>query len=144
MTPAEAYAAVPLDTFVGRKSYLVDIVAESRGHCLLHAGDHAGAAVEFERLLDRIEKDTGRSNAIAIADRLGMPPAVLDRARSAAAPSEASIEDLLETLQRERDTLTDARRAEEHARAEAEEIREPLGRRLVRAKALGARLVARF
>ena len=71
----------------------------------------------------------GRSNAIAIADRLGMPPAVLDRARSAAAPSEASIEDLLETLQRERDTLTDARRAEEHARAEAEEIREQLGRR---------------
>lgn len=63
---AEAYAAVPLDTFVGRKAYLVDVVAESRGHCLLHAGDHAGAAVEFERLLDRIEKDTGRSNAIDV------------------------------------------------------------------------------
>ncbi len=71
----------------------------------------------------------GRSNALAIAERLGMPPEVLSRARTDASADAASIEQLLGELQHERDALADARRAEEVARAEAEEIRKNLSER---------------
>ena len=72
----------------------------------------------------------GRSNAIAIAERLGLPPAVLDDARAVYAPGEQSVERLLTELQRERNAAADARSAEEFARREAEEIRRHLRRRL--------------
>ena len=74
----------------------------------------------------------GRSNAFAIAERLGMPPEVLRRARSARAADGAeseSVETLLAELQRERDALQSARRSEETARAEAEQVRDQLARR---------------
>ena len=74
----------------------------------------------------------GRSNAIAIAERLGMPPEVLERARRARRDDDdgaETVEGLLADLQRERDSLEDARRAEQLATAEAEEIRAELARR---------------
>ena len=71
----------------------------------------------------------GRSNAIAIARRLGMPEAVLADAESGVDRDEASVESLLSDLQRERSAASDARVAEEFARREAEEIREALERR---------------
>ena len=71
----------------------------------------------------------GRSNALAIAQRLGMPERVLARARDAAPTETASMEHLLGELQRERDAIADQVRAERIAREEAEEIRTNLAER---------------
>ncbi len=68
----------------------------------------------------------GRSNAIAIARRLGMPAQVLDDALARFSPEQASVDNLLADLQQERSAAGDARRAEEFARREAEEIRAQL------------------
>lgn len=71
----------------------------------------------------------GRSNALAIAQRLGMPERVLDRARQSAPSETASMEQLLGELQQERDAIADQVRAERIAREEAEEIRASLAER---------------
>ncbi|MCY3733709.1 MAG: Smr/MutS family protein, partial [Chloroflexi bacterium] len=71
----------------------------------------------------------GRSNALAIAQRLGMPERVLNRARDGAETDAASMEQLLGELQRERDAIADQVRAERVAREEAEEIRTSLAER---------------
>ncbi len=65
----------------------------------------------------------GRSNAIAIAARLGMPKDVLKRARQAAGPEQERVGDLLADLQRERDRAVAERNAAERAAAEAEQLR---------------------
>jgi DNA mismatch repair protein MutS2 len=72
----------------------------------------------------------GRSNAIAIAGRLGMPEEVLAEARAQFSAERRQVEELLEQLQRERRELEEARRAERLAVREAEEIRTQLARRL--------------
>jgi DNA mismatch repair protein MutS2 len=71
----------------------------------------------------------GRSNAIAIARRLGMPEDVLEEATAHISPDQATVENLLGDLQTERSAAEDSRRAEEFARQEAEEIREGLRKR---------------
>ena len=71
----------------------------------------------------------GRSNALAIAQRLGMPERILDRARRAAPTETASMEQLLGELQQERDAIAGQVRAERIAREEAEEIRASLAER---------------
>ena len=71
----------------------------------------------------------GRSNALAIAQRLGMPQRILDRARQAAPTETASMEQLLGELQQERDAIAGQVRAERIAREEAEEIRATLAER---------------
>ena len=71
----------------------------------------------------------GRSNAIAIARRLGMPEAVLSEAAAGVDEEEARVEHLLADLQREHSAASEARAAEEFARREAEEIRQALGDR---------------
>ena len=71
----------------------------------------------------------GRSNALAIAQRLGMPERILDRARQDAPSETASMEQLLGELQQERDAIADQVRAERLAREEAEEIRASLAER---------------
>ncbi len=71
----------------------------------------------------------GRSNALAIAQRLGMPQRILDRARQAAPTETASMEQLLGELQQERDAIAGQVRAERIAREEAEAIRASLAER---------------
>jgi DNA mismatch repair protein MutS2 len=51
----------------------------------------------------------GRSNALAIAERLGMPREVLDRARTYVTPHARETEALLEEIARERTLAEDAR-----------------------------------
>ena len=51
----------------------------------------------------------GRSNALAIAERLGMPREVLDRARTYVTPQAQETEALLEEIARERRVAEDAR-----------------------------------
>ncbi len=65
----------------------------------------------------------GRSNAIAIAARLGMPADVLEQARQAAGPEQERVGDLLADLQRERDRASAERAGAEQAAAEAETLR---------------------
>ena len=65
----------------------------------------------------------GRSNALAIAERLGLPKELVEAARAAIAPDQAQVESLLYDIRRERDEAVAARFAEEQARGEAEETR---------------------
>ena len=71
----------------------------------------------------------GRSNAIAIARRLGMPEPILEQARGHTSPETADIESLLADLQGQRDQLELDRRAEQSAREEAETLRSELAER---------------
>ncbi|MDQ3700962.1 MAG: endonuclease MutS2, partial [Chloroflexota bacterium] len=72
----------------------------------------------------------GRSNALAIGQRLGLPGEILEAARVMVRPEEAQIEDLLAGIQAERDAARDTRLAAERARAAAEEQRVAAERRL--------------
>ena len=72
----------------------------------------------------------GRSNALEIAERLGMPRDIINEARASIAPEQRQVDELLSDIRRERDDAAAARRAEETARREAEEIRERLEQRL--------------
>ncbi len=85
----------------------------------------------------------GRSNAIAIAQRLGLPERVLSRARAGAGDDAATMEQLLGELQRERDTLSEQVRAERIARDEAEQIRAQLAERREELEAERDALLAR-
>ena len=72
----------------------------------------------------------GRSNALEIAQRLGMPREIIEDARTSIAPEQRQVEQMLEDIRRERDEAASASRSEEVARREAEEIRERLAERL--------------
>ncbi len=72
----------------------------------------------------------GRSNALEIAQRLGMPRDIIDEARGSIAPEQRQVDDMLSDIRRERDDAAAARRAEETARRESEEIRARLEERL--------------
>jgi DNA mismatch repair protein MutS2 len=73
----------------------------------------------------------GQSNALAIADRLGMPRDIIDRARQHIAPDRQELESLLSDIQRDRQAAADAARAEQIARREAEAIRAGLAEKLM-------------
>ena len=62
----EAYRAVPLETFEGPRAWLVDVVLEAQAYCVLRAGDRAGALREFERLLERFEREPQRAEMLAL------------------------------------------------------------------------------
>jgi DNA mismatch repair protein MutS2 len=74
----------------------------------------------------------GRSNALEIAQRLGMPREMIEQARESIAPEQRAVDDMLSDIRRERDEAAAARRAEETARRESEEIRAKLEERLER------------
>lgn len=72
----------------------------------------------------------GRSNALAIAQRLGMPEPIISSARSELNPTDLKAEDLLDEIHRQRDISRKARTAAENARREAEAMRSELAVRL--------------
>jgi len=72
----------------------------------------------------------GRSNALAIAQRLGMPEPIINAARSELSPTDLRAEDLLDEIHRQRDLSRKARSAAENARREAETLRAELAKRL--------------
>jgi DNA mismatch repair protein MutS2 len=72
----------------------------------------------------------GRSNALAIAQRLGMPEPIISSARSELSPTDLKAEDLLDEIHRQRDLSRKARTAAENARHEAEAMRTELVKRL--------------
>ncbi|PMP81198.1 MAG: endonuclease MutS2, partial [Chloroflexus aggregans] len=68
----------------------------------------------------------GRSNALAIAARLGLDPALIEQARSFIDRNEAQVEDLLAGIQRERAAAAEELRRAEELRADAEKYRDRL------------------
>ncbi|HEX9030156.1 MAG TPA: hypothetical protein VF823_13340, partial [Anaerolineales bacterium] len=72
----------------------------------------------------------GRSNALAIAQRLGLPGSIIAAARSEINPEELHAEDLLDEIHRQRDLAHQARSAAEKAHQEVENLRLELARRL--------------
>lgn len=72
----------------------------------------------------------GRSNALAIAGRLGLPQDIIEKARGDLNPAELQADDLLDEIHRQRDLAQEARQAAERANAEAKEMRKELADRL--------------
>jgi DNA mismatch repair protein MutS2 len=72
----------------------------------------------------------GRSNALAIAERLGLPVEIVDSAKGEINPADLRAEDLLDEIHRQRDLARQAREEADEARREAEAIRNDLADRL--------------
>ena len=65
----------------------------------------------------------GRSNALAIAQRLGLPEPIIVAARSEISPDDLRAEDLLNEIHHQRNQSRQARQQAEQARKEAEALR---------------------
>ncbi len=72
----------------------------------------------------------GRSNALAIAERLGLPEAIITAARQEIDPAELRADDLLDEIHRQRDASREARQRAEEARRLSEKLRAELAERL--------------
>lgn len=72
----------------------------------------------------------GRSNALAIAARLGLSPALIERARASMARQDVQVEDLLAGIHRERDAAAAELQRAMEVRADAEKYRERLAAEL--------------
>ncbi len=72
----------------------------------------------------------GRSNALAIATRLGLQPDVVQQAQRFLDPADVHVETLLEQIRHEREQAAEERAAQERARRQVEERRRELDRQL--------------
>ncbi len=72
----------------------------------------------------------GRSNALAISERLGLPTEILDEARGLVSPESLETEALLSEIKRVREEALRARQAAEAARSRAEGLERELRERL--------------
>lgn len=72
----------------------------------------------------------GRSNALAIAERLGLPETILDAAKSEVNPDDLRADDLLDEIHRQRRIARKEREKAERARIEAHRLRRELNERL--------------
>jgi DNA mismatch repair protein MutS2 len=68
----------------------------------------------------------GRSNALNIAERLGLPASIIERARSFLSTEELQVDDLLEEIKQAHDSAKIDRRLAEKDRKEIEELRNHL------------------
>ena len=72
----------------------------------------------------------GRSNALAIAERLGMPKRIIEEARTELNPLDLKADDLLEEIHRQREQSREARQEAETTRRRAKELQQELAKRL--------------
>jgi DNA mismatch repair protein MutS2 len=72
----------------------------------------------------------GRSNAIAIAQRLGLPEAILEAARNEVNPESLRADNMLDDIKRQRNLSHKERQKAEKARAEIHKLRRELAERL--------------
>jgi DNA mismatch repair protein MutS2 len=72
----------------------------------------------------------GRSNALAIAQRLGLNKAIIENARQELDPDEIRAEDLLNEIHHQRDMARKARSDADRMRSQAENMRNQLNNRL--------------
>jgi len=73
----------------------------------------------------------GRSNALAIAGRLGLPDEIIQAARGTLDPTDLQADDLLDEIHRQRKLAEDSRAAAERAHQEVEKLRIQLADRIV-------------
>ena len=83
----------------------------------------------------------GRSYALTIAARLGVPQEVIDDARTGISPVEQATEGLLQELQQERQVVEELRQEAEIARAESVRMRRDLHAQLADVESAKANLV---
>ena len=72
----------------------------------------------------------GRSNALAIAERLGLSKGIIQSARGLLDPADLQADDLLDEINQQRTIARKARGAADRARFEADQIRKDLAQRL--------------
>jgi DNA mismatch repair protein MutS2 len=72
----------------------------------------------------------GRSNALAIASRLGLQPEIITRARSFLSAETEQVEDLLASIAHEREAAANEQQQAQEIRAEAERVRDQLQQEL--------------
>lgn len=72
----------------------------------------------------------GRSNALAIAEKLGLPAAIISQARTAIHPDELRAEDLLDEIYQQRRLAREAREQAEHSQQESVRMERELTARL--------------
>ena len=72
----------------------------------------------------------GRSNALSIAQRLGLPETIIQAARAGINPEDLQADDLLDEIRRQREMAQAARQAADRTRGEAEEMQAELAERL--------------
>ncbi len=72
----------------------------------------------------------GRSNALAIAERLGLSTEIIENARSMINPMDLKADDLLNEIHHQRNLAHKARGAADRARFESEQMRRELAQRL--------------
>jgi len=72
----------------------------------------------------------GRSNALAISERLGLPKEIIEEARSMVDPTELKAEDLLDEIHRQRSISRKERYKAEMSRSEARRLERKLNERL--------------
>ncbi len=127
-----ALARAILDYLRERGSYVVATThyPELKAYAHLTPGvENASVEFDVESLSPTYRLSVGlpgRSNALAIATRLGMPPEVVEEARTLLSPSDVEVEHLLAQIQRDR-AAAEAARVE--AEAAAEDARKLLERR---------------
>lgn len=121
-----------------------------QGELKLFAHTHPGlvnAAMEFDPVTlqptYRIRVGTpGRSNALAVAQRLGLEEAVVARARAHLSHDSLRVDEVLAALEQEREGLAQARAAAAAQRAEAEILRQRAARELESAEERARGLLA--
>jgi DNA mismatch repair protein MutS2 len=131
-----ALARALLEAFLDRRA--TTLVAthypELKAYAHLNEGVR-NASVEFD--LESLQPTyhltvglPGRSNAMAIAKRLGLDESIVDRARNWVAPEELEVESLLDEIHKQRDASRRERAEAEEARKKAQAIQEELDARL--------------
>jgi len=74
----------------------------------------------------------GRSNALLIAEKIGLPVSIIEDARSSVSPDDVRAEDLLDEIHSQRDLARTDRATAENARLDVEKIQKELYDRLAR------------
>jgi DNA mismatch repair protein MutS2 len=85
----------------------------------------------------------GQSNALAIAQRLGMPNGILEEARAGIDPDRLAVESLISDLHKERETARTASAEQRAAAREAETTRQRVTKELQSLEANRGRLIER-
>ncbi|MDQ5823166.1 MAG: Smr/MutS family protein [Chloroflexota bacterium] len=81
----------------------------------------------------------GRSNAFAIASRLGLNPMIIDKAKRYIDPEAQRVEDLIEDIRSQREAAKSELGTAEQARREIDQRRQEVDRRLAEAEEIRAR-----
>jgi len=72
----------------------------------------------------------GKSNALVIAERLGMPVGIIEKARSSLSPDELKTDNMLDEIIRQRDASKKVRSSADRMRGEVERLKQGLEKQL--------------